>query len=60
MWTPIVGHVETLGEASRQYMSHLMGLRMLRRGLWSHERLLRGHDREVGHSADEPKSAIRR
>lgn len=24
---------------------------MLRRGLGSHERLLRGHDREIGHSA---------
>lgn len=37
----------------------LVGVRVLRRGLGSDERLLRGHDREVGHSAGGRRCAER-
>lgn len=51
MWTTFVRHVEALREASRHAMGRRMGMVALRRGVRSHERLLRGHDGEVGHAA---------
>lgn len=53
MRAAIVGHAEALGEVGRQAVGSRMRLVMvvLRRGLGSDEGLLRGHGREVGHSA---------